>query len=31
MARVKSEAFKARKCVPKDVRNEYQALYGRVQ
>ncbi len=28
MARVKSGAFKARKGVPKDVRDEYQALYG---
>jgi integrase len=28
MARVKSGAFKARKGIPKDVRDEYQALYG---
>ena len=28
MARVKSGAFKARKSIPKDVRDEYQALYG---
>jgi hypothetical protein len=26
MARVKSGAFKARKSIPKDVRDEYQAL-----
>jgi hypothetical protein len=29
MARVKSGAFKARKGIPKDVRDAYQALYGK--
>jgi hypothetical protein len=28
MTRVKSGAFKARKGIPKDVMDDYQALYG---